>query len=224
MSRGEVPNRWPAFLLKSCLGALELRCQLYHQLVFAFQEPSKLQSHGIWVHGSNRYLSQCSTRNASLPFMPDVVDQETRSRMMAGIRGKNTEPELLLRRALHARGFRYLLHDARLPGKPDLVFPKRRAIIQVHGCFWHCHNCHLFKWPSSRIDFWHSKITRNKENDAEVSRALVRAGWRILTVWECALKGRTRLPFDRVADVAVTWLVSGKSNLSLQGSNNAKSG
>jgi len=155
--------------------------------------------------------------------MPDIVDSKTRSRMMAGIRGKDTQPELLLRRALHSRGFRYRLHDARLPGKPDIVFPKRHAVIQVHGCFWHCHKCHLFKWPSSRVDFWRAKISRNREKDAEASRALARAGWRILTVWECALKGRTRLPFDKVTDDVVAWLLSGAGNSSLEGSNNVKS-
>jgi DNA mismatch endonuclease (patch repair protein) len=149
--------------------------------------------------------------------MPDVVDRETRSRMMAGIRGKNTQPELLIRRALHRLGFRYRLHVASLPGKPDLVFPKQHAVILVNGCFWHCHECHLFKWPSSRVEFWRTKITRNREKDAEASVALVRAGWRVLTVWECALKGRTRRKEeDVIADVA-KWLVSGRSNKTLQG-------
>ena len=155
--------------------------------------------------------------------MPDIVDSKTRSRMMAGIRAKDTQPELLLRRALHSRGFRYRLHDARLPGKPDIVFPKIHAVIQVHGCFWHCHRCHLFKWPSSRVDFWRAKISRNREKDAEAGRALARAGWRILTVWECALKGRTRLPLDKVTDDIVAWLLSGTGNSSLEGSNNAES-
>jgi DNA mismatch endonuclease (patch repair protein) len=155
--------------------------------------------------------------------MPDVVDRETRSRMMAGIRGKDTRPELLLRRALHSRGFRYRVHVAALPGKPDMVFPKWRAIIQIHGCFWHCHDCHLFKWPSSRVDFWRAKITRNREKDNEANRALVRAGWRILTVWECALKGRTRLKNDEVAAEAAAWLRTGTGNMTLQGVNNARS-
>ena len=149
--------------------------------------------------------------------MPDVVDRETRSRMMAGIRGKDTQPELVLRRALHKRGFRYRLHVASLPGKPDLVFPKQHAVIQVNGCFWHCHECHLFKWPSSRVQFWRTKIIRNREKDAETSAALVHAGWRVLTVWECAFKGRTRRnEEDVIADIA-TWLVSGRGNKTLQG-------
>ncbi|HEY2961664.1 MAG TPA: very short patch repair endonuclease [Pyrinomonadaceae bacterium] len=149
--------------------------------------------------------------------MADVVDSETRSRMMAGIRGKDTQPELLIRRALHRRGFRYRLHVASLPGKPDLVFPRQHAVIQVNGCFWHCHECHLFKWPSSRVQFWRTKIMRNREKDAEASAALVRAGWRVLTVWECAFKGRTRRKEDDVITDVATWLVSGRGNKTLQG-------
>ena len=142
--------------------------------------------------------------------MADVVDSKTRSRMMSGIRGKDTKPELLVRKALFARGFRYRIHDKRLPGKPDLVLPKYRAVIFVHGCFWHGHNCHLFKWPSSNVDFWKTKITRNREVDERNTRALREQGWRILTIWECALKGRTRLPVDDVVTNAHNWLCSAK--------------
>ena len=149
--------------------------------------------------------------------MADVVDRETRSRMMAGIRGKDTKPELLLRRALHKRGFRYRLHVASLPGKPDMVFPKHYAVIQIHGCFWHCHDCHLFKWPGSRVSFWRTKILRNREKDAETSAALLRAGWRVLTVWECALKGRTRRNTDDVINDVAKWLISGNGNKTVRG-------
>ena len=105
--------------------------------------------------------------------MTDVVDRETRSRMMAGIRGKDTKPELTIRKAIHARGFRYRIHDRRLPGKPDMVFPRYRAVILVNGCFWHGHNCHLFKWPSTRVDFWKTKIERNREKDGETMQAFM---------------------------------------------------
>jgi len=138
--------------------------------------------------------------------MLDVVDRQTRSRMMSGIRGKNTRPELLIRKGLHARGFRFRLHDKRLPGKPDLVLPKYSAVIFVHGCFWHGHDCHLFKWPKSRREFWRKKITRNKAKDAESYASLKEEGWYILTIWECALKGRTRRPLDEVIDMAADWL------------------
>jgi len=127
---------------------------------------------------------------------------------MAGIRSKNTRPELLLRHELFARGYRYRLHLASLPGKPDLVFPKYRAVMFVHGCFWHRHNCALFKWPSSNVAFWRTKILRNCAVDRRVIRQLIRSKWRILTVWECALKGVGRSDIDRVIDRAEHWLNS----------------
>lgn len=97
--------------------------------------------------------------------MADIVSPEKRSQMMAGIKGKNTRPELLLRRALHDRGFRYRLHAKNLSGKPDLVFQKHKAVLLVHCCFWHGHDCHLFKWPSTRVDFGKQKIIRNQMID-----------------------------------------------------------
>lgn len=141
--------------------------------------------------------------------MADVVDAATRSRMMAGIRGKDTRPEMILRRGLHARGFRYRLYDRRLPGSPDLVFPGRRAVIFIHGCFWHGHGCHLFRLPATRRAFWEAKIKGNRARDEAAEAALLAAGWRVLTIWECALKGRERLPVDEVLDHAANWLVNG---------------
>lgn len=140
--------------------------------------------------------------------MPDIVTPEVRSRMMAGIQGKNTKPELTLRRGLHACGFRFRLHDRTLPGKPDIVFPKYRAVLFAHGCFWHGHDCHLFKWPSSRPDFWRTKIYRNREVDALASSALQEAGWRQGIVWECALKGKARFPIETVLADCAIWLRS----------------
>ena len=138
--------------------------------------------------------------------MPDVVDRQTRSRMMSGIRGKDTKPEITVRKGLHARGFRYRLHDKTAAGKPDLILPRYRAAIFVHGCFWHQHGCHLFKMPSTRRDFWMEKLAANRKRDAKVRTALLNSGWRILTIWECALKGRTRLEFSDVIDVASAWI------------------
>lgn len=138
--------------------------------------------------------------------MTDVVDKKARSRMMSGIRGKNTKPELVIRKALFKRGLRYKLHDRKLPGKPDLVFPKFNAVIFIHGCFWHGHGCHLFKWPSTRPDFWRKKIKRNQKVDETNYRKLKEEGWYILTIWECAIKGRTRLPLERVIDSTALWL------------------
>lgn len=125
---------------------------------------------------------------------------------MSGIRGKDTKPELLIRRGLHVLGFRYRLHAKDLPGKPDLVFPKHHAVIFVHGCFWHGHNCHLFKWPSTREDFWRKKITANRKNDAKHLAALRAEGWRVLVVWECALKGKLRLANESVIEDVASWL------------------
>jgi DNA mismatch endonuclease (patch repair protein) len=141
--------------------------------------------------------------------MADIVDPQTRSRMMAGIRGKNTKPEILIRGLLHRRGFRYRLHANNLPGKPDLSFQGRKAVIFVHGCFWHGHDCPLFKWPSSRQKFWHEKITRNRDNDARHRKSLVSDGWRILTVWECAIKHGTKEDHEKIGDRITKWLSNG---------------
>ena len=148
--------------------------------------------------------------------MADIVSRAVRSRMMAGIRSKNTRPELLVRRELFARGYRYRLHVASLPGKPDLVFPKLRAVIFVHGCFWHRHGCGLFKWPSTNVAFWRTKILRNHLVDRRVFGQLKRAEWRILTIWECALKGADPADIDRVIKAAERWLDSRSRSLEIQ--------
>lgn len=136
--------------------------------------------------------------------MADVVDKATRSRMMAGIQSKNTKPETIIRKGLHARGFRYSLHAKNLPGKPDIVMPKWRVVIFVHGCFWHRHGCSLSKIPSTNTAFWDSKLSRNQLRDELVKQQLAEAGWRIATVWECATRGKlaiNHLPdlLDRLA-------------------------
>src|SRR5690242_17152358 len=130
--------------------------------------------------------------------MIDVVSSGVRSRMMAGIRGKNTKPELLLRCGLHRAGFRFRLHERSLSGRPDMTFAKYHAVIFAHGCFWHGHDCHLFRMPMSRSGFWRKKIEGNKERDRVVKSNLTKGGWRVLTVWECALKGRGRRSPDDV--------------------------
>src|SRR3546814_5856307 len=101
--------------------------------------------------------------------MADVVSIDVRSRMMSGIRSTNTKPEMILRRGLHAAGFRFRLHDRRLTGKPDLVFPRYSAVLFAHGCFWHGHNCHLFRLPATRTDFWAANINSNRQ--VEIGRA-----------------------------------------------------
>jgi len=149
--------------------------------------------------------------------MPDIVTSDVRSRMMSGIRGKNTKPEMILRQGLHRLGFRYRLHDKTLPGKPDLVFPARRAVLFANGCFWHGHDCHLFKWPASRPEFWLAKINRNREVDQRSETALHALGWRVGVVWECALKGRMRLPLEVVLGQCADWLRSDGGQLIIRG-------
>lgn len=127
---------------------------------------------------------------------------------MSGIRGKDTKPELAIRSALHRAGFRFRLHRKDLPGRPDLVFPRHDAVLFVHGCFWHGHDCHLFRWPKSREDFWREKIGKNITRDQAQYQALADSGWRVGTIWECALNGKTRLPFDDLVDQCAIWLKS----------------
>ena len=149
--------------------------------------------------------------------MTDVVSPKIRSRMMSGIQGKNTKPELMIRKALHQRGFRYRLHDRSLPGKPDLVFPKYEAVIQINGCFWHCHDCRLFKWPSTRPEFWKRKISSNRRRDAKNNVELKKQGWRVLTIWECALKGKQRLSFNVLVRKIDKWLIAGVTDREIRG-------
>jgi DNA mismatch endonuclease (patch repair protein) len=149
--------------------------------------------------------------------MADIVTAEVRSRMMSGIRGTNTKPELLLRKGLHAMGFRFRLHERSLPGKPDIVLPRYNAVIFAHGCFWHGHDCHLFKWPSTRPEFWQAKIARNRAVDERTDAALTEAGWRQAVVWECALKGKKRLPLEDVIQSCAEWLRSDQPRLEIRG-------
>jgi DNA mismatch endonuclease Vsr len=126
--------------------------------------------------------------------MVDVLTPAQRQLNMSRIRGKDTKPDLLLRRGLHALGFRFRLHRKDLPERPDPVFPSRRAVIFVHGCFWHGHGCALCKMPATRPEFWRQKLADNRARDDRAGIALVAAGWRVLVVWECALRGPVRLP------------------------------
>lgn len=139
--------------------------------------------------------------------MTDIVDRQTRSRMMAGIRRKDTKPELTLRRAMHARGFRFRLHAKNLIGCPDLVFPKHQAVVFVHGCFWHRHDgCRYNTTPSTRQEFWRVKFEANIVRDRMVRATLLDDGWRVATVWECALRKAAQI--DAPIEVLSTWLMS----------------
>ncbi|PUB10053.1 very short patch repair endonuclease [Yoonia sediminilitoris] len=146
--------------------------------------------------------------------MTDIVDKQTRSRMMAGIKGKDTKPELVLRRALHARGFRYRLHSKTVPGRPDLVFPKHHAIVFVHGCFWHRHEgCRYTTTPSTRPEFWQAKFDANVARDRSVHDQLLDAGWRVATVWECALRRPEETTL--AANLLAAWLRSSAAEIQI---------
>ena len=142
--------------------------------------------------------------------MADIVDSSTRSRMMAGIKGRNTKPEILIRQRLHRLGFRFRLHVKDLPGKPDIVLPRYHAVIFINGCFWHGHDCRLFKWPATRVDFWHRKISRNREKDKESFIELQARGWRVGIVWECALRGADKNIEYLIQELAI-WICSNES-------------
>ena len=140
--------------------------------------------------------------------MADNLDGQTRSRVMRAIRSKDTWPEKAIRKALHGQGFRYRTHVSALPGRPDIVFRRYRAVIFVHGCFWHGHDCGLFRPPTTRPIFWRDKIRRNRERDAEVQKSLAARGWRCLTVWECAFRGPDRQEFGMLVDEIAAWLTN----------------
>lgn len=121
--------------------------------------------------------------------MADFVSPEKRSKIMKGVKGKNTRPEVAVRKRLHALGFRFRLHRAGLPGRPDIILPRHDLVIMVHGCFWHQHRgCKECRIPASNSDFWTAKLTRNKERDASNARSLRQLGWRVATIWECETK------------------------------------
>lgn len=134
--------------------------------------------------------SQCQSK---VEFMTDVHNSETRSYNMSQIKGKHTKPELLVRKYLWACGYRYRLHDKRLPGKPDIVFPGRKTVIFIHGCFWHGHEgCTYYVVPKTRTEWWLKKISGNKQKDLDNLNSLSAAGWKIIAIFECELKKNKR--------------------------------
>ena len=143
--------------------------------------------------------------------MADVHDPATRRRNMAAIRSRDTAPELKLRKELHGLGYRYRLHVKGLPGRPDIVLPRHRAIVFVHGCFFHMHQCHAFKWPKTRAEFWRQKISANAARDKTTEATLVEQGWRVGIVWECSL----RKPRNDVAARLSKWLRLNRTRIEL---------
>lgn len=136
----------------------------------------------------------------------DIVSPQTRSRMMSGIRAKNTRPEILVRRLMHAAGLRFRLHRRDLPGIPDIVLPRHRVTIFVHGCYWHVHKgCHFFKMPGSNVDFWRNKLESNNARDRRNIKLLLEEGWRVLIIWECLL--RQHKAIDDIGRRLVRWVL-----------------
>ena len=149
--------------------------------------------------------------------MADVFSVAKRKEIMASISAKDTMPELLLRKSLHRRGYRYRLHSVNLPGKPDLVFRQFNAIVFVNGCFWHGHDCHLFRMPSTNREYWQNKIDNNRRRDKQNRDLLLNDNWRVLVVWECSMKGKGKLDFDSLISDVECWLIGDVDYLEIRG-------
>lgn len=148
--------------------------------------------------------------------MTDIVSPEKRSIMMSGIRSKNTGLEVLLRSGLHRAGFRFRLHVKGMPGTPDIILPRHGAVVQANGCFWHGHDCALFKMPATNRDRWAEKIAGNRERDERNLKLLLGEGWRVLDVWECALRGPGSMATSELIDRVCSWVESGPASLELR--------
>jgi DNA mismatch endonuclease, patch repair protein len=148
--------------------------------------------------------------------MADIVSQDVRSRMMSSIRGKDTSPELVVRKLLHRDGFRYRLHVSRLPGKPDLVFPAYKAVVFIHGCFWHAHDCEAFRLPRTNRKFWKRKLLGNRQRDRLAIELLEVKGWRVLVIWECALRGPRQLKSEIMLKRIAAWLRHGRKSMEIK--------
>ena len=128
----------------------------------------------------------------------DVHQPKTRSYNMSRIKGKNTKPELVIRKLLWRKGYRYRIHYRKLPGKPDLVFPGRKKVVFINGCFWHKHDCKYFKWPETNSNFWQDKINRTAQRDNENYETLKRMGWHSIIIWECKIKNNITEAIDEI--------------------------
>ena len=149
--------------------------------------------------------------------MSDIFTPEKRSQIMGRICSKNTTPEIAVRQLVHSLGYRFRLHDTKLPSKPDIVLPRHRKVIFVNGCFWHGHNCHLFKWPKSRKEFWRDKIKSNMERDRKNEKIIIFSTWRVLKIWECALKGGQKREHDKLFQEINDWILSRNIKHSISG-------
>jgi len=149
--------------------------------------------------------------------MADVLTPELRRLNMSRVRGSNTKPEMLIRRGLHARGLRFRLQRRDLPGRPDIVLPSKKVALFVHGCFWHGHDCHLFRLPATHADFWREKIATNRQRDASTVQKLRNLEWRVGIVWECALRGTGRVPAQVVLDQLAGFIAGSDVQIEIRG-------
>jgi DNA mismatch endonuclease, patch repair protein len=142
--------------------------------------------------------------------LTDIVDKPTRSRMMSRITGRDTRPELIIRKALHRRGFRFRLHMKGLPGKPDLILPAYRTAIFVNGCFWHCHECSYFRLPKSNQEFWRAKLGANVLRDVKNTQKLLDGNWYVATIWECVIRDQSIEFVEEKIEMLCNWLTRKK--------------
>jgi DNA mismatch endonuclease (patch repair protein) len=149
--------------------------------------------------------------------MADRLSTEQRRLNMSRVLSRNTAPEIIVRRLLHSVGYRFRLHRRDLPGTPDIVLPKHGVAIFVHGCFWHGHNCPLFRLPETRPDFWSSKIEGNRMRDKAARRSLLELEWRSITVWECAVRGRWRLERSELAAKVTSLIEDSRTGADIEG-------
>ena len=134
---------------------------------------------------------------------------------MSRVKWKDTKPELHIRSLLHRAGFRFRLTSKNVPGRPDIILPKYHAVILVHGCFWHGHDCYRFSWPKTRAAFWRNKIEANRERDARYLMELKDAGWRACVVWECSLRGKDKLDEEEIRKRFIQWLFYSQGHTSI---------
>lgn len=176
-----------------------LKTDLFSAAIYDIQD-SVADRVDTWYPGHHCWI-------AIRTFMVDIVDSKTRSQMMAGIRSTKTQPEMFVRSSLHRRGFRFGRNSGALVGKPDIVLTRWKVLVFVHGCFWHMHECNLSRLPESNRDFWTKKLSANKVRDEKTARKLICEGWRILTVWECSLRGvRAARLFEPYMDKVSNWI------------------
>lgn len=152
--------------------------------------------------------------------MADTVTSEQRSKMMSAVKGKNTNLELLIRKLLYSKGYRYRLHIKNLPGKPDIVISRLKVAIFCNGCFWHKHDCGLFKWPQTKTEFWREKIKGNASRDLNNWKELIQNQWKVIVIWGCAMKGKLKLTPEELSEKLTETINSSDDMVEIMGHHN----